>query len=113
MDMEVGDFLPQTIVDRQLVVVGDTQLVGNEFGRVKANLESFRRSVLEIGVLFFRDDEKVHRGFGAVVGDDDDLVSLVENLGGQFSPDYAGEDGRHERKILAWTLNTTVVLNAM
>jgi len=90
--MEMRDFLPQAVVDRQLVMVRDTQLLGNQFGGVKTDLKSLGRSVLEVRVLFFSNNEQVHRGFGAVVGDYYDLVGVVKDLSRHFSPDYAGED---------------------
>jgi hypothetical protein len=48
--------------------------------------------VLEVRVLFFSNNEQVHRGFGAVVGDYYDLVGVVKDLSRHFSPYYAGED---------------------
>jgi hypothetical protein len=33
-----------------------------------------------------------------VIGDYDDLVGLIEDLGGQFAPDYAGENCWHGGK---------------
>ncbi len=35
------------------------------------------------------------RVFGAMVGDDNDLVGLVEYLGRYFAVDYAAEDAGH------------------
>jgi len=90
--MKVRDFLSQAIVYRQLVVVRNTQFLGHQFGRVKTDLKSLGRGVLEVRVFFLSNNKQVHRGFRAVIGDYYDLVSLVKNLSRQFAPDNAGED---------------------
>jgi len=82
MDMEVRDFLPQAVVYRQLIMVGDTQLLGHDLGGFQTDPKSFRRRVLEVGIFLFGDNQQVDRGFGAMVGDHDDLVGLVEDFGG-------------------------------
>ena len=90
--MKVRDFLPQAVVDRQLVMIGDTQFFGHLFGGVKTGLKSLGRSVLEVRVFFFSNNEQVYRGFGTVIGDHYDLVGLVEYPGRRLAPDHSGED---------------------
>ncbi len=53
MDMKMGDFLPQTVIYAQLVVVPDAQFRGHDLGGIKAGLKHFWRCVLEIGVFRF------------------------------------------------------------
>lgn len=103
--MEMGDFLSQPVIDRELVMVFNSESLSDQLGRLETDPERFRRGPLEIGVLFFVDDQQVDRPLGTVVGDDDYLIGLKENLRRQFAPDDAGEDGGHGRNIssASWT----------
>ncbi len=99
MDVKMGDFLPQPVVDRQLVVILDSELPGDHFGGIKTQLERFGRCSLEIDVRLLGDNQQMDRSLRTVVGNDDYLAGLVEYPGWQFTPDYACEDGGHERNI--------------
>ena len=45
------------------------------------------------GVMFFWNDKNVDRGLGGEITEGEDVIILVENIGGEFAVDDALEDG--------------------
>ena len=98
------DFLSQAVVYRQLIMVWYAQLLGHDLGGFETQAKSLRWCVLKVGIFLFGDNQQVDRGFGAMVGDHEHLVGFVEDFGGRFAPDHAGEDAGHGGKYTTWEL---------
>lgn len=89
--MNMVDFLAQAVVDTDLKMVGNTQLFRDYFNGAVHQGESFGVGFVEITALFFRDNQKMDRGLGAMVGDDDNFAGLVKDIGREPAFDDFGE----------------------
>ena len=89
--MYVIDFLPVAIIDYQPEMVLYTQLFGNDSDCVIQKLESLRRRLEKVSMLFLGNNQQMHGVDGAMIGDNNHAVSLVEDSCRQFPVDYASE----------------------
>ena len=87
MQVNMVDFLPVAVVYGDLVVVRDAEFDRYFLGRFAQKRHDLRRSFLEIRVFFFVDNQQMDRFSGAMVGNHDDIIGLVEYLGRDFALD--------------------------
>jgi len=91
MVVNVVNFLPQAIIDSNLKMVGYTQHFRYSFDGPVHQGQGFRVGFVEILALFFGDYQKVHRGLGPMVGDYNNFIILVKDIGREFPVDDSGE----------------------
>lgn len=91
MIMDVVDFLTKAVVDDNPEVVFQAKLPGDNFDGFIEQAQKFRGGFEEVADLFFGDNQKVHRGARAMIGDYNDLPGFVEDFSREFPVDNAGE----------------------
>jgi hypothetical protein len=99
MEVDMVDFLPIPVIDEQAVMVGHAEFLGHQSCSGGKLCQNFGRGGLEVPVLGFGKDQEVDLIFGAMIGDHDDGVGLVEDFGRELPVDDASKDRRHGRKI--------------
>ena|GEM_PF-3608493 len=89
--MNVVDFLTQPVVDPQLIVPRDSQFFGDFFGRLTHPGHHPGRRLLEIWMLLFGHDQKMNRGLGAVVRENDHVLGFVKYPGRDLPVNDSGK----------------------
>ncbi len=93
MQMEDDLSRPATIVDLQLEILRlVTQFLSHLLDSIGKHAVCLSRSRDEIGVMFLRANQQMHRRFGIDILEDDDFIILVEDIRLGFAIDYFAED---------------------
>lgn len=93
MIMDVLHFLAITIVHDQAKMVGEAKLVSHGFDGVVEHGKNFWRSVEEVRVFLFWNNEQMDRVFRSVIRDHDNALGFVKDFGREIPVDYASKNG--------------------
>jgi hypothetical protein len=97
--MQVVNFLAEAVVDNHPKMVRYLKPVGHQLDSAVEHGQNLRRGGVEIFRFDFWNQKQMNGSLGAMVGDNDNFVILVEYLRGQFPVDYAREYRWHGLKL--------------
>ena len=107
MNVDMVNFLSQTVVDEELVVVRYAEFVSDKLRSIKQHVQNIEGGFLEVLMLLFGNDQQMHWSARSVVSNHDCLTGFVEYLGRQVPVDDASEYGWHAANIVAEYVKAT------